>query len=113
MPKTLLVASLVVLTLSGKTVAGPPERASGKMVFDDVGAGLDRYRNEKDPEKRLWRLEKLAKAIRESRLPPEEKGRLLLGLVETGMTWDQVQTALPFRPPFHPQTIDYSSDGRQ
>jgi hypothetical protein len=30
------------------------------MVFDEVGMGLDRYRKEKDPAKRLARLTRLA-----------------------------------------------------
>jgi hypothetical protein len=61
-----LLAALALLP-PGKAVAGPPDGASGRIVFDEVGAGLDRYRKEKDPEKRAKWLEKLA-PIRDPRV---------------------------------------------
>jgi hypothetical protein len=54
-----LLATLAML-LPGKAPAGPPEGASGKMAFDRVGAGLDRYRRERDLSKQLRWLERLA-----------------------------------------------------
>jgi hypothetical protein len=63
MPK-IIAAVLMLATLAllspGRAVAGPPEGVSGKMVFDRVGAGLDRYRKEADPKKRLGWLKRLA-----------------------------------------------------
>ncbi len=56
-----LLAVLAVLAVeSHRAVGGPPEGVSGRMAFDAVGPGLDSYRKEKDPEKRLKMLEKLA-----------------------------------------------------
>jgi hypothetical protein len=68
-----LLAALALLA-PARTVAGPPEGASGKMVFDRVGAGLDRYRKEKDPEKRCgwWR-----------RLAPTRDPRVGVALIDT------------------------------
>jgi hypothetical protein len=54
-----LLATLALLA-PVTALAGPPEGASGKMAFDRVGAGLDRYRKEKDPAKRLGWLTRLA-----------------------------------------------------
>jgi hypothetical protein len=55
-----LFAALALLS-PGRVVAAPPERVSEKMmmVFDEVGAGLRKYRKEKDPQKRLALLEVL------------------------------------------------------
>jgi hypothetical protein len=55
----LLVMSLALLS-PGKSFAGPPEKISGKMVFDEVADGLRRYLMEKDEDKRAKWLEKLA-----------------------------------------------------
>jgi hypothetical protein len=57
----LTLFALLSLLPPGKAPAGPPAGASGKMVFDAPGAGLDRYHKEKDPAKRLGWLERLAK----------------------------------------------------
>jgi hypothetical protein len=54
-----LLAALALLS-PGEAGAGPPERASGKMVFhDEVAEGLRKYGQEKDPEKRLAWLQRL------------------------------------------------------
>ena len=53
-------AVLLVLAQPGKSVAGPPEKISGKLVFDEVADGLRKYRKEKDEKKRVKWLEKLA-----------------------------------------------------
>ena len=45
----------------GQAVAGPPEKASGKMVLDEVADGLRKYRKETNPDKRIHRLEQLAR----------------------------------------------------
>ena len=68
MPRTTSTAAglplLAVLALAPlppcQSRAGPPDRASGQMVFvDEVADGLRQYRKEKDPEKRLARLQEL------------------------------------------------------
>jgi hypothetical protein len=50
----------LALVLPGRAVAGPPEGASGRMVFDEVADGLRKYRAEQDQEKRYERLRRLA-----------------------------------------------------
>ena len=55
-----MLLALLTLPLPDMAVAGPPEKVPGAMAFDGVGPGLDRYGKEKDPEKRLKMLEKLA-----------------------------------------------------
>jgi hypothetical protein len=52
-----LLAALAVVTPSG---AGPPERPSGRMMFDEVADGLRQYRKEQDEEKRIAWLRRLA-----------------------------------------------------
>jgi hypothetical protein len=47
----LLFAALALL--SPGAAAGPSERVSGQTVLDEVAVGLRKYRNEKDPDKRL------------------------------------------------------------
>jgi hypothetical protein len=55
------VLLLALLALMIPTAgAGPPEGVSGKMVFDEVWNGLRQYRREKDSEKRIRWLERLA-----------------------------------------------------
>jgi hypothetical protein len=54
-----LFTALALLS-PGTASAGPPEAASGKMVFDQVAEALRKYRREKDPEKRLAWLQTLA-----------------------------------------------------
>jgi hypothetical protein len=49
-----------LLLIPGQSVAGPPEEASGKMVLDDVAAGLRRYRREPDVRTRITLLKRLA-----------------------------------------------------
>jgi hypothetical protein len=56
---TLALLPLVVV-VPWPAVAGPPEGVSGRMVFDEVADGLRKCREEKDPEKRIRWLEKLA-----------------------------------------------------
>lgn len=63
MPRTF--AAVVLLTMLAllspvKAVAAPLEKASGKMVFDEVEEGLRHYREERDEEKRLAILARLA-----------------------------------------------------
>ncbi len=57
-----LMLVTVGLTLSPQplTIAGPPEKASGKMVLDEVAEGLRRYRKESNLAKRVDWLEKFA-----------------------------------------------------
>jgi hypothetical protein len=62
----LLVVSLALLS-PGNVVAGPPEKISGKLIFDEVADGLRKYRKEKDEEKRINWLKTLA-ATRDSRV---------------------------------------------
>jgi hypothetical protein len=50
----------VFLLLPAPVFAGPPEGVSGKMVFDEVAYGLQRYQQETDTNKRIRWLEKLA-----------------------------------------------------
>lgn len=56
-----LLAVLALFSL-GKAVAGPPEGASGAMMFDEAADGLRKYRKETDPEKSCRLLERLAPA---------------------------------------------------
>ena len=71
MPRTLFAVSLLVLVVAAQgSLAGPPERVSGKMVLDEVADGLRHYRNGKDPEKRLELLTRLA-ATRDPRVTVE------------------------------------------
>ena len=68
----LLVVSLALLS-PGNVVAGPPEKISGKLVFDEVADGLRKYRKAKEPVSRIRWLEKLA---------PTRDPRVALALVE-------------------------------
>jgi hypothetical protein len=54
------LAALALLS-PGWVVAGPPERVTGKFVLvsDEVSQGLRKYRQEKDPTKRLALLQTL------------------------------------------------------
>ena len=54
----MLVAFL--LLFPGQSLAGPPEGPSGRMVLDEVADGLQRYRQETDPQKRRRWLRGLA-----------------------------------------------------
>jgi hypothetical protein len=65
MPRTFAAAvllALLALLPSKKALAGPPEGASGRMVLrtDPIAEGLRRCRREKDRDKRLELLRKLA-----------------------------------------------------
>ena len=52
----------LLLLLPGQALAGPAEGVSGRMVFDDeVAAGLRKYREERDEEKRAALLHDLAR----------------------------------------------------
>lgn len=55
----LLLLMLAVLAPT-PVVAGPPERPSGRMAFDQVADGLRKYRCQEDPENRIRWLKKLA-----------------------------------------------------
>jgi hypothetical protein len=62
MPRTLTAAvllALLALLTPGEAVAGPPEGASGKMVFDEVADGLRQYRKATSLAVRIKWLEKL------------------------------------------------------
>jgi hypothetical protein len=61
--------AVLTLVLPGKTVAGPPEGVSGKMVLqrDGVAEALWMYRQENDEEKRILRLVNLLR-IRDPRV---------------------------------------------
>jgi hypothetical protein len=67
-----LLAVLALLSPE-RAVAGPPEGASGKMVFDEVADGLRKYRKETEWRKRTRWLEKLA---------PTRDPRVAIALVE-------------------------------
>jgi hypothetical protein len=60
MRRTFAGLVLLTLVLPGWAVAGPPEWPSGKMAFDTVADGLRKYRKEKDEERRVWWLHRLA-----------------------------------------------------
>jgi hypothetical protein len=55
----LVVPALPLLVVSGRVVAGPPEKASGKMVLDQVEDGLRQYQKAKHVEKRVACLRRL------------------------------------------------------
>jgi hypothetical protein len=59
MPR-MIAAVLPLLFAMGQALAGPPEKWSGKIVFDEVADGLRKYRKETDTVKRIKWLEKLA-----------------------------------------------------
>ena len=54
----------LLLLLPGQVIAGPPEGASGGMVLepDPIADGLTAYAKMKDPERRIARLERLARS---------------------------------------------------
>jgi hypothetical protein len=54
-----LLATLALLP-PGKTLAGPPEGASGKMVLDEVADGLRKYRRALTPTAKVMWLKRLA-----------------------------------------------------
>ncbi len=56
--RKMLVAFLFLFP--GQSLAGPPEGPSGRMVLDEVADGLQRYRQETDPQKRRRWLRGLA-----------------------------------------------------
>jgi hypothetical protein len=51
---------VLILGLPGRAVARPPEGVSGKMVLDEVADGLRKYQAEKDMDKCIPLLERLA-----------------------------------------------------
>ena len=55
-----LAVVVILFAQPGNSVAGPPEKISGVMVFDEVADGLRKYRQETDTGRRIRRLEKLA-----------------------------------------------------
>ena len=56
----LAALALLALLAPWPAAAGPPERVSGRMVFDEVADGLRKYHKETDREKRIRWLRKLA-----------------------------------------------------
>jgi hypothetical protein len=52
--------TFLALLAPGKASAGPPEGASGKMMFDEVADGLRRYRRDISEDRKLERLRRLA-----------------------------------------------------
>jgi len=56
----LAALALLALLAPWPAAAGPPERVSGRMVFDEVAEGLRKYGKETDREKRIRWLRKLA-----------------------------------------------------
>jgi hypothetical protein len=77
-PSAGLVLLAALALLSPAAVAGPPEAAPGRMAFDAVARGLDRYRVEKDLEKRAKWLVKLA---------PTKDPRVAIALHEALENW--------------------------
>jgi hypothetical protein len=63
----LAVAGLCLMLLGPTCLAGPPGGPSGAMMLDKVADGLSKYRREKDPDKRIEWLKKLAR-IRDPRV---------------------------------------------
>ena len=60
MPRSLSVLALFVTSVPGRpALAGPPEGVSGRMMLDEVADGLQKYRSERDENKRTWWLRKL------------------------------------------------------
>ena len=75
------VPALAVLGLipPGKAGAGPPERTSGRIVFDTVADGLRKYGKETDEQKRIdWLL----------RLAPSQDPRVAVVLGEAVAAWN-------------------------
>ena len=68
--RAVLLSAPLLLACAAPCMAGPPERASGEMVFDEVADGLRRYRSEKDETKRVEWLRQLAP----TRAPPGRRG---------------------------------------
>jgi hypothetical protein len=63
MRRTFAGLTVLALVLPGQAVAGPPETASGQMVFTDpVADGLRQYRRERDLAKKLSLLSRLAES---------------------------------------------------
>jgi hypothetical protein len=61
MSRTTLVVIALLAALAPPALAGPPDGASGQMVFfDEVATGLKDYRKEKDQRRRIKWLERLA-----------------------------------------------------
>jgi hypothetical protein len=62
MPRLTLAAGLLaaLILVPARATAGPPEAPSGRMVLDEVSAGLWKYQSEKDQGKRIGWLKKLA-----------------------------------------------------
>jgi hypothetical protein len=67
---------LLLLAQPGKAFAGPPEKISGMLIFDEVADGLGKYRKEKYPKNRIGWLEKLA---------PTRDPRVAIALAEAMM----------------------------
>src|SRR5262245_6895096 len=59
MPRMIAAVLLLTFTME-QAVAGPPEKASGTMVFDTVGDGLRKYEQSNDPYRRAALLRRLA-----------------------------------------------------
>jgi hypothetical protein len=63
----MIAVVLPLLFAVGQAIAGSPEKASGKLVLDQVADGLRRYRMARTPEARIAWLRKLA-PIRDARV---------------------------------------------
>jgi hypothetical protein len=90
MPKTLFAGLLTLALLAGlspgEAVAGPPERASGKIVVDKVADDILRYRKARSLADRIAWLERMA---------PTRDPRVAIALWETyvtGAKWWQQDT---------------------
>jgi hypothetical protein len=82
-----LAALALLALLAPPAVAGPPEGVSGRMVLDEVVAGLMRYRCETDQAKRWDLLANLART-RDPRVA------VVLGeLLDHGNDCEQVEAA--------------------
>ena len=76
MPR-MIAAVLLLLFTMGQAVAGPPEKASGKMVLDEVAEGIRTFQKETDVEKRIRSLKRLA-PTRDKRVAVVLQGTVLL-----------------------------------
>ena len=72
----LAIAGFAQFMVGPACLAGPPTVPSGAMVLDKIADGLSQYRREKDPEKRIEWLKKLA---------PMRDPRVAIVLAQEGM----------------------------
>jgi hypothetical protein len=62
MPRLMLPTAILALLalVPAPAFAGPPERPSARMTFDEVADGLRKYRRQADVDRRIGWLERLA-----------------------------------------------------